>query len=160
MRCANCGDEILDRDTRYEKITPVEGGGQTMDRHCSIACMNADVGFTDDEIEALMRQEGYEIPPDRDHSWAVYPNSFVDVLDSTVKAEEYYLIFEHIERNFDVELRYVPLEELYEIALYSYDLEDGDKIGLEDQAVERTAPFQRALGYAESFMEMVEDRRV
>jgi hypothetical protein len=159
MYCANCSDEILERATRYEEVTPVDGGGQTVEEYCSVSCLNEDVEFTDEEIKALMRQAGSAVPADHDLEWGGYIQSDIGSLAShTGKEGEYFVLLEHVERDFDVEIFHDPQEQLYEVVLYTYDVsEGGDKVGLEEVKKQYTGMFQRALAYAERMMESVEE---
>lgn len=158
MDCANCGDAIdASSDAYYESIIPVEGSGQTTETFCSVRCLNAEVGFTDEEIKSLMRQEGYEIPPEHDFEWAARLNSEIDSLAMGISHDEYWLLFEHTTKNYDVEIYHDPDEKLYEIVLYTYELVDGEKMGLENVKKSKTGVFHRALAYAERYFESVKE---
>lgn len=162
MECTNCGDAIDPAtDTYYETVTPVvDSGTQTTDEYCSIACQNEDIGFSDDEIESLMRQSGYEVPPDLDSDWFVHLDSEISDLTQQSKPEqsEYFQIFSHVSKNYDIEVFHNTLEQLYEVVLYTYDLDNsGEKIGLEELDKTHTSIHQRAIGHAESYMDRVED---
>jgi hypothetical protein len=158
MHCANCGDEILEAATRYEEVTPVEGGGQTMEQYCCIACLNEDVGFSGEEIEKIIRQSQYELPTETDFEWAGFVEPQLDSLHRRKDSMgEFYLLFEHVEKDYDVEIFYEAPEELYEVVLYTYDVDDGQKIGLENVRKEYTGVMQRALAYAEEMMESVQE---
>lgn len=159
MHCSTCGDEIDTRgDTRYETITPIPGGGQTSDSYCSVQCLNEDVGYSDEEIESLMRQAGYEVPPEFDFDWAVRLQSNIDspLMHSRDGEGEFHILLEHTERDYDIEIFHDSQEKLFEIALYTYEIVEGEKMGLTDVETNHTGLFQRALAYAESFMKKVE----
>lgn len=163
MTCANCGDAIdSSTNTYYDAVTPVEGGGKATQRFCSVKCLNEDVGFSDDEIESLMRQAGYEVPPDYDFEWAAHVKSNIDdlVMQNSGDEGEFFILLEHAEKDYDVEMYHDPEEKLFEVVLYTYDVVEGEKVGLEDVEKQYTAVFQRALARAENFMEKVEEDEV
>lgn len=162
MRCTTCDDPLNPSDTRYEAVTPVEGGGQTTSEYCSVACLNQDVGFDDEDIESLMRQAGYEVPPDLNSSWLLIQESEIDDLhfDSYPYNGEYFQVFDHVEKNYSIEVYHEPAEQLYEVVLHTYDVVDGERVGLEEIDKTYTAVHQRALAYAEEFMDRVEEGRV
>lgn len=163
MECTNCGDDIDPAtDTYYETLTPVvDVGTQKTDEYCSIACQNEDVGYSDDEIESLMRQSGYEVPPDLDSDWVVNLKSELSDLTQRTKREqsEYFTLYSHVTKNYDIEVFFNSLESLYEVVLYTYDVEpeSGEKIGLEELEKTHTSIHQRAIAHAESYMDKVED---
>lgn len=164
MDCVNCGDEIdADTDTRYEQVTPVSGAGQTTDEFCSVSCLNEDVGFTDEDIEALMRQNGYDMPPEYDFDWVGHVESQIEnpLAYRSNTEGEYFLIFESVQKDYDVEVYHDTEERLFEVILYTYDVTDGgEKVGLTDVKEQKTGLMQRALSYAENYMEMVDEGRV
>ena len=159
MNCDNCGDVIEQPDTHYESVTPVDGGGRVSSTYCSIGCLNEDAGFSDEEIKSLMRQHGYEVPPDLESEWTVsFQSNLTDQLSVSQDAQgEFFVLADHIKKDYSVELYWDPLDKVYEIVLYTYDWMDGEKVGLTDVEVEQTAVTQRAIAYAEEFMEQVEN---
>jgi hypothetical protein len=162
MTCDNCSDEIkTSTDTYYESVTPV-AGGQTTKRYCSVQCINEDVGFSDEEIESLMRQAGYEVPSEYDFEWAGDINSNINNLVlSSGGGGEFLISLDHVEKNCSVSVFHKASEQLYEITLRTYEKgEDGEKLGSQDVKTEQTGVFRRALAYAENYMKDVEDRKV
>lgn len=161
MDCVNCGDEIdASTDTRYEQVTPVSGAGQTTDEFCSVGCLNEDVGFTDEEIESLMRENGYDMPPEYDFDWVAHTNSNIDNAwrENSGREGQYFVLFESVDEDYDVEIFHDPQEQLYEVVLYTYDLDNNDeKIGLDEVKQQKTGVMQRALSYAEGYMEVVDE---
>lgn len=163
MECTNCGDAIdPEQDTYYETLTPVvDAGTQTTDEYCSIACLNEDVGYSDAEIESLMRQSGYDVPPDLDSDWVVNLESELRDLNqqNVPEQSEYFTLYSHVTKNYDIEVFFNSLESLYEVVLYTYDVvpESGEKIGLEELEKTHTSIHQRAIAHAESYMDRVED---
>lgn len=163
MECTNCEDAIdPTTDKYYETVTPVvDSGTQTSDEYCSIACQNEDVGFSNDEIESLMRQSGYEVPRDFDSDWVVNLESELDDIaqQNIPEQSEYFTLYSHVSKNYDIEVFYDTLEQLYEVVLYTYDVvpESREKIGLEEIEKTHTSIHQRAIAHAESYMDKVED---
>jgi len=159
MECANCGDVIGEDDPYYDAVTPIQGGGQTTDEFCSIACLNEDVGFSEEEIESLMRQANYEVPPELDSEWLgiVEPEINDLLMDKTFPQGEFFTLFNHIEKGFDVEIYWDPEERLYEVNLYEYENED--KSDLTRVSQELTSVHQRAVYYARRYMKRVENGR-
>lgn len=162
MTCANCGDAIdSSTNTYYDAVTPVEGGGKATQRYCSVQCLNEDVGYSDDEIESLMRQARYEVPPEYDFEWAGHVRSNIDdVMMTNGGGGEFFLLFVHTEKNYDVEIFHKGAEKLFEVVLYTYDVVEGEKMGLEEVKTKYTGVLQRALAYAENYMEQVEEGEV
>lgn len=162
MLCANCEENINpESDTHYIQTTPIRGGGHTVDEYCSVACLNAQVGFSDAEIESLMREAGYEVPPEYDFEWAgIVQSNIEDLHRHRGDNGEFFLLFEHTERNYDVEVYHKPHEKLFEVVLYTYDMEHGEKMGLEELKKTHTGVMQRALSYAEGYMETVEENQI
>lgn len=162
MQCEKCGDQIMEADVRYTKEVPVDGGGLAVARFCSVECINREEEFTEDEIESLLRSAGYGDPPEPDYKWeAVIHSGVDDVYAAGTLPGEHFLIFEHTERHYDIEVYYEAREQLWEVVFYTYDeTDDGEKVGLEDLAKRHTGVFQRALHHAENYMEQVENGEV
>lgn len=159
MECENCGDEIRpESDTRYEQTIPIEGGGQTVKEFCSTGCLNEDVGFTDEEIKALMRQSGYEIPSKQNFEWA---GNVVSEIDDLVRHSgeetEWFVLLEHTSKNYDVEVYRDRDDRLFEVNLYEYDMEGDEKRGYREVERRKTGVVNRALKHAETLMEKVEE---
>lgn len=162
MDCTNCGDDIdTSTDTFYESVRPAPGGsGQTTTEYCSVACLNENAGFSDDEIESLMRQANYEVPPELESDWVVHLQSEINdlALNNHPTNGEYFTLFVHVEKDYDIEVFHNAHDQYYEVILYTYTRDDeGNKVGLEEIEEKHTALHQRAIAYAESFMEQVED---
>lgn len=157
MQCVQCEDAIDSSDQYYEIVTPVEGGGETMDKFCSVSCLNQDVGFSDEEIKSLMRQSGYEPPLELSSDWVVHLESEIeDILQHrpSYPEGEYFHLYEHVSKNFEVDLFHVPDEDYYEVTLWTYS--DDDRADLHEIDGTITGVHRRAIYYAEKYMEAVE----
>ncbi|MCU4801322.1 hypothetical protein OB920_13155 [Halobacteria archaeon HArc-gm2] len=156
MECEHCGDTIADADTRYEEVVPVDGGGQTMDAFCSISCLNRDVGYSQEEIEALMVQEGIDVQPDYESEWtaAVEPENVQANRDAQ---GEHFIALSHVSKEYDVEIFFDPIEKLYEVSVWEYDMVEGEKMGYDTTSTMRTGVHQRALKHARDYMDRIED---
>lgn len=161
MHCESCDDEIVSDDPRYEFVEPHPAGDKRQ-VFCSVKCLNAAVAFSDEEIESLMRQKGYDVPPDDPPEWRFDVVS--EIRDSqTVKGyrgweDGWFFLFSHYDEQNDVEIYHDPDEDLYQINVYKWGLTDeGEKIGLTELNRTHTGVMQRALWHAENEMEKVEN---
>jgi len=157
MDCVNCGDDIdPPADTRFEQVTPVSGG-QTTDEYCSIACLNEDAGFSQDEIESLMRQAGYEVPPDLESNWMAFAEPEESARNNTaIPQGHHFVAFHHIEKECDVEIYWDHEEALFEVNVWEYDLIEGEKMGYDTTSTTRTGTHQRAVKHARDYMDAIE----
>jgi hypothetical protein len=164
MNCQNCNEGIEpELDTRYETVTPIDGGGTTTSTYCSVLCLNEDVGFSEDDIQSLMRQARNESPLKIDNPWTVdvvsnLEKEYDTYLEHVHPQSEFFLVFDHLEKDFGIQVRWVIGDEIYHVELYSYEESEGEATGYETVDEEYTAVTQRAFGYAEEFMNRVESR--
>jgi|GEM_PF-6413320 len=151
MNCTNCGDSINSEDTRYEQVTPIESGGQTTDEFCSISCLNENAGFSQEEIESLMRQAGYDIEPDYDRDWY----AVVDPEGKSASAEpegNHYIAFELVDGDYSVEMMWDEKEAIYEVIVFKFTGSD-----YEQEEITHTGTTERAISHARDYMTQIEN---